>query len=186
MKRRALLSLLLYFAIAYIGGLAIRASGSSLSILTSLSPPLLMVLNAISILAGLPFSIFFDLLLFRMYGVQYFFCWPFVVAAISALQVALLRGLGEEELVAGMLSRRLRISGKLEKVSSLLENRINSSLIILFIRAVPILPFVVGSVAIAALSARLAYVISLSAIGSYFYYLLFYVGFRLGFAADSF
>lgn len=185
MRRSALLFVLFSFAFAYIGGLAIRSMGSGLSVLQVLPPPILLALNALSILAGLPFSILFDLLLFRLYGFRYLIYWPLVVAFASTLQVAFLRTIGEDKFAYFLLSRRVFLSKKIARVEALLEKGLNSLFLALFIRAVPVLPFAAGSIAIAALPLSLGNVFGMSATGSWLYYLLVFVGFRIGFSLDS-
>lgn len=182
MNRNILRYLILYFLVAYLGGLAIRSIGPIASILENITPSFLLALNALSLFAGLPLSILFDLLLFRVYGAFYLAFWPIVVALVTGVHVGLLRIFGERHALKVLMMDHDMIGKKLKGLSTFLGSGLNSVILILFVRAVPVLPFVAGSIAIAALPTRLRCVFLASLAGSYLYYCIVFLGFKFGYS----
>ncbi len=181
-KRNVFFYVLLYFFLAYVFGLILRSFSPVSILLSKLSPPFLLLANIISLILGLPFSLFFDFSLFYLYGLQYLIFWPCLVSLISTFQVFLFRAVGEGRFFKGIwLKDNLMLRGKISKIPWINAQHVNSSLVILFVRSVPILPFAVASLFIAGLPNRLGGVFCLSFIGSLVYYIFIFWGFKLGF-----
>lgn len=139
---------------------------------------MLLILNGILMITGVPLSAVGDLLLLKKIGISYLFYWPFVVAMVSCAQICFFRSRLCRALALPLMQRLQTRS------SAIIRGKTRKSLFILLIRAVPLMPFMLGSFVIAMLpgvSARMVIICSL--IGCYVYYIYFGAGFMLGSSA---
>ena len=141
------------------------------SLLNNIKYKYLIILNIISIFAGLPLSIIFDFILIKLFGLYYvlFFCPALTI--LSVIQVLILRKINFK------FSRRKYFLKKLEnnyllKLSGKFTFR---SFYILIIRSFPILPHILGSYIIASSKIKKKIILINTFFGSVFYYLFLYL-----------
>lgn len=172
---KALIIAVAYFSAAIICGWFLKQQGGLNGILNGLPASLLLLANMALVFTGIPLSGICDLLMLSKLGISYLIYWPFIVAVASLAQVfffrsPLLRFLSEP------IGNRLRHSSRLR-----LPGKNGQTMFVLIIRAVPLMPFLMGSFAIAMLpdvsKTRIAV---FSALGCYVYYAYFGAGFLLG------
>lgn len=162
-----------YLVFAYICGIILKASPDFQGHISNLPGKQLALINAVLIATGIPASAIIDILLINKLGLNYIAIWPLIVGIISAAQVNLIRN-----------NRQLFFHQKLETKSyanlfALACQR--PRVTVLFIRSIPITPFIVGSLLIAKVSfCRAREVLFFSSLGSYIYYLFFGLSFLIG------
>ena len=131
----------------------------------------LMALNIISIFLGLPFSIVFDFILIKIFGLYYVFLFSPALTILSVFQVFILRKI------------KLKVSGNIlflkkpekNKLYNLLERVTFRSSYILIIRSFPILPHVLGSYIIASSKIKKNVILINTFLGSFFYYVFLFL-----------
>lgn len=169
---------LAYFMAALLGGWILKRQVLVTTALTKLPAYLLLLLNGILVLSGVPLSAVGDLLLLKKLGVAYLYFWPFYVALASCAQIYFFRSsyCGAWALP---LTQRLQL-----RSASILQGKTRQSMFVLMIRAVPLMPFMLGSFVIAMLPGVSGKVIlGFSMLGCYLYYGYFGAGFILGSSA---
>ena len=134
----------------------------------------LIALNIISIFLGLPFSIIFDFILIKIFGLYYVFLFSPALTTVSVLQVFILRKI------------KLKVSSKIlllkkpekNKLYKFFKNVTFKSFYILIIRSFPIIPHVLGSYIISSTKIKYKVILLNTFLGSIFYYLflLFIIG----------
>ena len=131
----------------------------------------LIVLNLISIFLGLPFSIIFDFILIKLFGLNYILFFSPALTALSVIQVLILRKINFK------FSRSISFYKKLENNNfvKLFENFTFKSSYILIIRSFPILPHVLGSYIIASSKIKKIFFLINTFLGSIFYYIFLYL-----------
>jgi len=140
------------------------------SILKNIQYKYLIALNIVSIFLGLPFSIIFDFILVKFYGLYYVFFFSPLLTILSVIQVLILR-----KIKFKFSSNRLFLK-KPDKnnIYKLFEKVSLKPLYILIIRSFPILPHVLGSYIIASSKIKKEVILLNTFIGSFFYYIFLY------------
>ena len=131
----------------------------------------LIVLNLISIFFGLPFSIIFDFILIKIFGLNYVLFFSPALTILSVIQVLILRKI------------KLKFSGNIfffkkpekNNLYKLFENITFRPFYILIIRSFPILPHVLGSYIIASSKIKKKVILINTFLGSFFYYFSLYL-----------
>ncbi|MBW3073529.1 hypothetical protein CU313_06555 [Prochlorococcus marinus str. MU1404] len=141
------------------------------SILNNIQYKYLIALNIVSIFLGLPFSIIFDFILVKFYGLYYVFFFSPVLTILSVIQVLILR-----KIKFKFSSKRLFLK-KPEKnnIYKFFENVSLKPLYILIIRSFPILPHVLGSYIIASSKIKKEVILVNTFLGSFFYYIFLFL-----------
>ena len=132
----------------------------------------LIALNIFSIFLGLPFSIIFDFVLIKLFGLSYVLFFSPTLTILSVIQVFILRKI------------KLKFSGNLlffmknpEKsyIYKFFRNITFRPYYILIIRSFPIIPHVLGSYIIASSKVRGKTILINTFLGSFFYYVFLYL-----------
>ncbi len=131
----------------------------------------LIVLNIISIFLGLPFTIIFDFILIKLFGLYYILFFAPALTILSVIQVLILRKINFK------FSRNILFFKKPEKnnLYKFFDNISFRSFYILIIRSFPILPHVLGSYIIASSRIKKKVIIINTFLGSFFYYVFLYL-----------
>jgi len=140
-------------------------------LLNNIQHKYLIVLNLISIFLGLPLSIIFDVMLIKLFGLNYILFFSPALTTLSVIQVLILRKINLK------LSRIIFFYKKLENnyFLKLFENLTFKSSYILIIRSFPILPHVLGSYIIASSKIKKKFIFIYTFLGSFFYYIFLYL-----------
>jgi hypothetical protein len=172
---RALSLVLAYFMAALVGGWLLKLNVFFVMTLAKLPVLVLLLLNMIFVLSGVPLSAVGDLMLLEKLGVAYLLTWPFFVAMASCAQIFFFRSPyfhTWSSPIANHLQRRYKF---------IMQQQARQALFILLIRSVPLMPFMLGSLVIATLpSVSKSTIIGLSLLGIYIYYAYFGAGFFFG------
>ena len=157
------------YLLVYFLALLLRYNYDVESFLINIQYKYLIFLNIISIFFGLPLSIFFDVILVKLFGLYYVLFFSPVLTILSVAQVIILKK---------MNLKFSRISFLLKKpenyFSKLFENITFRSFYILIIRSFPILPHVLGSYIIASSNIKKRFILLNTFLGSFFYYISLY------------
>ena len=131
----------------------------------------LIALNIISIFLGLPFSIIFDFILIKIFGLNYVLFFSPALTVWSLIQVHILRK------IKFKFSRNKLFLKKPEKnnLYKLFESITFKPFYILVIRSFPILPHVLGSYIIASSKIKKKVILINTFFGSFFYYVFLYL-----------
>ena len=167
-----------YFTAALIGGWLLKRNIVLATTLAKLPALLLILMNMIFVFSGIPLSAVVDLLLLRQVGIGYVFFWPFVVAMASCAQIFFFRS-------PYCRTWSLPLSQRLQRRSKVvMAGKSGQAFFVLLIRAVPLMPFMLGSFIIAMLpSVSNAKILIFSILGCYLYYAYFAAGFFFGASA---
>ena len=140
------------------------------SLLNNFQYRYLIFLNIVSIFLGLPFSIIFDLILIKLFGLYYVLFFPPTLTILSVTQVLILRKINFK------FSKTI-FCRKLEKnyFFKLFENVNFRPFYILIIRSFPILPHFLGSYIIASSDIKKKIIFVNTFIGSVFYYIFLFL-----------
>ena len=131
----------------------------------------LIALNIISIFLGLPFSIIFDFILIKLFGLNYILFFTPTLTILSVIQVLILRK------IKFKFSRKILFLKNPEKnnLYKFFDNITFKSFYILIIRSFPILPHVLGSYIIASSKIKKKVILINTFFGSFFYYVFLYL-----------
>jgi len=175
---RALSLVAIYFTAALIGGWLLKRNVVLAATLAKLPALLLLLINTIFVFSGVPLSAVVDLLLLRQVGVSYILFWPFLVAMASCAQIYFFRS-------PFCRTWSLPLSQRLQRRSRVvMAGTSGQAFFVLLIRAVPLMPFMLGSFIISMLpSVSNAKIVILSILGCYLYYAYFAAGFFFGASA---
>ena len=175
---RALSLFATYFMIALLGGWILKRHLFFTLTLAKLPVLLLLVANMIFVLSGIPLTAVGDLLLLKQVGIPYLIYWPFFVAMASCAQIYFFRSPFCKSW-ASPLAERLR-----RRSNMVINGSTGQASFVLLIRAVPLMPFMLGSFVIAMLSGvSKTTIIGFSILGCYIYYAYFGAGFFFGVAS---
>lgn len=164
-----------YFMVALLGGWILKRHLFLTLALAKLPVLLLLVVNMIFVLSGIPLTAVGDLLLLQKVGLPYLFYWPFFVAIASFAQIYFFRSPFFKSW-ASPFADRLRHRSKM-----VMNRSSGQAFFVLLIRAVPLMPFMLGSFVIAMLSGvSKARIFGFSILGCYLYYAYFGAGFYFG------
>ena len=141
------------------------------SLLNNIQYKYLIVFNLISIFLGLPFSIIFDFMLIKIFGLNYILFFSPALTILSVIQVLILRKINLK------LNKVTFFFKKPEKnyLLKFFENFTFRSFYILIIRSFPILPHILGSYIIASSKIKKKIILINTFLGSVFYYIFLYL-----------
>ena len=141
------------------------------SLLSNIQYRYLIALNIISIFLGLPFSIIFDFILIKIFGLYYILFFSSALTILSVIQVLILRK------IKSRFSRNILFFRKKEKnnMDIFFANVTFRSFYILIIRSFPILPHVLGSYIIASSKIKKKGILIYTFLGSLFYYVFLFL-----------
>ena len=130
----------------------------------------LIAFNIISIFLGLPFSIIFDFILVKLFGLHYVLFFSPALTIISFFQVLILRK------IKFRFSRAILFLQRQEKnnLYKFFKNITFKPSYILIIRSFPIIPHVLGSYIIATSKIKKKIIFINTFLGSFFYYAFLY------------
>ena len=131
----------------------------------------LITLNMISIFFGLPFSIIFDFVLIKLFGLYYILFFSPALTIISVFQVLILRKMKFKFSKNIFFLERKKINN----LYKFFENMTFKSSFILIIRSFPIMPHVLGSYFIASSKIKKKIILFNTFLGSFFYYIFLYL-----------
>ena len=159
------------YLVIYFLALIFRYNYDIESLLINIQYKYLIVLNIISIFLGLPFSIIFDFILIKLFGLYYVLFFSPTLTILSLIQVLILRKIDFK------ISRILLFIKKPEKnyFLKLFGSITFKSFYILIIRSFPILPHILGSYIIASSKIKKSTILFNTFLGSYFYYIFLYL-----------
>ena len=175
---RALSLVAAYFTAALLGGWLLKRNVVLAATLAKLPVLLLLLVNIIFVSSGVPLSALADLLLLRKVGLTYIFFWPFFVALVSCAQIVFFRSPMCRSWSVPLSQRLLRRS------KAVMPGRSGQAFFVLLIRAVPLMPFLLGSFIISIMpSVSNGKIVAFSVLGCYVYYAYFAAGFFFGSSA---
>ena len=127
-------------------------------------------MNVVSIFLGLPFSIIFDFILIKLFGLYYVLFFAPSLTILSVVQVLILRK------IKFKFSRNILFLKGTEKnnLYKFLEKITFKSSYILIIRSFPIIPHILGSYIIASSKIRKEVILINTFLGSFFYYIFLF------------
>jgi hypothetical protein len=141
------------------------------SIFNNIQYKYLIALNMVSIFLGLPFSIIFDFILLKIFGLNYVLLFSPALTILSVIQVLILRN------IKFKFSRNILFlkKPKNNNLYKFFDNITFRSFYILIIRSFPILPHVLGSYIIASSKIKKRVILINTFFGSFFYYFLLFL-----------
>ena len=159
------------YLVVYFLALILRYNYDLESLLNNIQYKYLIVFNLISIFLGLPFSIIFDFMLIKLFGLNYVLFFSPALTILSVIQVLILRRINFK------FPRGIFFYKKLENnyFFKLYQNLIFKSSYILIIRSFPILPHILGSYIIASSKIKKKVILINTFLGSVFYYSFLYL-----------
>ena len=159
------------YLVIYFLALIFKYSYNVEALLNNIQYKYLIALNMASIFLGLPFSIIFDFILIKLFGLSYVLFFSPALTILSVIQVFILRK------IKFKFSRNIFLLKKPEKnnIFKFFENVTFRSFYILIIRSFPILPHVLGSYIIASSKIKKNIIILNTFLGSLFYYILLFI-----------
>ena len=162
--------LIIYFGI-YLSALFLRLNYDIESLFINFEYKFLVLINIVSVSFGLPLSIVLDFILIKIFGLLYILLFAPVQTLISLIQVIFIRKANLNNSVKSFLRKKFRNN----KMYSKFENITIKPIYIFLIRAIPLLPFLLGSYFIARSPNKKKIVLIYSLIGAYFYYFSFFI-----------
>ena len=165
------LKVLFTYLLVYFLALVFRYNYDFESLIKNFQYKYLIILNIFSIFLGLPFSIIFDFLLIKLFGLYYILLFTPALTIISVTQVIILRKINFK------ISRSIYFFKKPEKNYSLklFENVTFKPFYIFIIRSFPILPHFLGSYIIASSKIKKKTILINTFFGSLLYYILMFL-----------
>ena len=159
------------YLVVYFFALIFKYTYDLESLFNNIQYKYLIALNIISIFLGLPFSIIFDFILIKIFGLNYILFFSPALTILSVIQVLILRK------IKFKVSRNILFLKKSEKnnLYKFFENITFRSFYILILRSFPILPHVLGSYIIASSKIRKKVILIYTFWGSFFYYVFLYL-----------
>ena len=159
------------YLVVYFLALILRYNYDLESLLNNIQYKYLIVFNLISIFLGLPFSIIFDFILIKLFGLNYVLFFSPALTILSVIQVLILRRINFK------FSKGIFFYKKLENNYFLkyFEKLTLRSSYILVIRSFPILPHILGSFIIASSKIKKKVILINTLLGSLFYYIFLYL-----------
>lgn len=159
------------YLLVYFLALLFRYNYDIESLLNNIEYKYLIVLNIFSIFFGLPFSIIFDFLLIKLFGLYYVLFFTPALTILSIIQVIFFRKINFK------ISRSIILFKKLEKnyFLKLFETVTFKPTYVLIIRSFPILPHFLGSYIIASSKIKKKIILINTFLGSLFYYFILFL-----------
>ena len=168
--KRIIFKIFLTYLVVYFLALIFKYTYDFESLLENIQYKYLVALNAISIFLGLPFSIIFDFILIKLFGLYYVLFFSPALTILSVIQVFILRKIKFK--FPGNLFLRKPLKNNLYKFFSNITFR---SFYILIIRSFPILPHILGSYIIASSKIKKRVILINTFLGSFFYYIFLFL-----------
>ena len=159
------------YLVLYLLALLFRYNNDFESLLNNIQYRYLIVLNIISIFLGLPFSIIFDFILIKLFGLYYVLFFSPTLTILSFIQVLILRKINLKLIKRSSYFRKMENNYLLK----LLEKLTFRSFYIIIIRTFPIIPHILGSYIIASSSIKKKIILINTFLGSVFYYFLMHL-----------
>ena len=162
---------LFIYLVVYFLALIFRYNYDIQTLLNNVHYKYLIFLNIISISLGLPFSIIFDFILIKFFGLYYVLFFSPVVTFLGLVQVFILRKINFQ------FSRSILFlkNPKNTYLYKFFEKVNFKSSYILILRTFPILPFFLSSYFIASSKSKKKIIFINSFFGSFFYYIFLYL-----------
>ena len=159
------------YLVVYLLALILKYNYDLEFLLNNIQYKYLIVFNLISIFLGLPFSIIFDFMLIKLFGLNYALFFSPVLTILSLTQVLILKN------IKNKFSKSILFLGKPKKnyLYKFFVNITFRSFYILIIRAFPILPHVLGSYIIASSKTKNYIILINTFFGSLFYYVFLFL-----------
>ena len=159
------------YSVVYLLALILKYNYDLEFLLNNIQYKYLIVLNLISIFFGLPFSIVFDVILIKLFGLHYILFFSPALTILSVIQVLILRKINF------IFSRDIYFYKKLKNnyFLKLFENVSFRSSYIVIIRSFPILPHILGSYIIASTNIKKKIIFLYTFLGSFFYYIFLFL-----------
>ncbi len=169
--KSAIFKIFLTYLAVYFFALFFKYTYDIESLFNNVQYKYLIALNIISIFLGLPLSIIFDIVLIKIFGLNYVLFFSPALTILSVIQVLILRK------IKFKFSRNILFLKKPEKnkLYKFFEKITFRSFYILIIRSFPILPHVLGSYIIASSKIKNKVILMNTFFGSFSYYLFLYL-----------
>ncbi len=169
--KSVIFKIFLTYLVVYFLALIFKYTYDIESLLNNIQYKYLITFNIISIFLGLPFSIVFDFILIKVFGLYYVLFFFPILTTLSLIQVLILRK------IKFKFSGKIFFFKKSEKnnVYRFFENVTFRSFYILILRSFPILPHVLGSYIIASSKIKKRFILINTLLGSFFYYIFLYL-----------
>ena len=170
--KSAIFKIFIFYIIIYLFALFLRYSNVFENFIIDIEYRYLALINIISIFLGLPFSIAFDFILIKFFGLIYIIFFAPILTILGFAQIILIRKTNLR------FSRNILFIKNIRnhRLKHIFENITFKPIFILIIRTFPILPFSLGSYFIATSHINKRLIILYSLFGAYFYYFsLFFI-----------
>jgi len=169
--KSAIFKIFFIYLVVYFCALIFKYTYDIETIFNDIQYKYLIALNMVSIFLGLPFSIVFDFILIKSFGLNYVLFFSPALTILSVIQVLILRK------IKFKFSKNILFFIKTEKnnLYKIFKNITFRSFYILIIRSFPILPHVLGSYIIASSKIKKKFIITNTFLGSFFYYFSLYL-----------
>ena len=161
---------ILYLGI-YLSSLYLRFNYDLESFFINIEYKFLILINVFSIILGLPFSIIFDFILIKVFGLVYILLFAPIQTSLGLIQIIFLRKTNLNFTKKNIMIKNL----KKNKLYNIFKNINFKPIYIFIIRAFPILPFLLSSYFIAVSSNKKKTILINSLIGAYFYYFSLFI-----------
>tara|TARA_Y100000991_G_C21847920_1_gene295337 strand:- start:122 stop:670 length:549 start_codon:yes stop_codon:yes gene_type:complete len=159
------------YLLIYLFAILFRYNYDIESLLNSIQYKYLIVFNILSIFLGLPFSIIFDFILIKFFGLYYVLFFSPALTILSVIQVMILRKINIKFFRSVFFFKK----AKKDYFFKLFENVAFRSFYVLVIRAFPILPHILGSYIIASSKIKKRVIVINTFLGSLFYYIFLFL-----------
>ena len=169
--KSVIFKVILTYLMVYFLALVFKYTYDIESLLNNIQYKYLIALNMISIFFGLPFSIIFDFILIKFFGLYYVLYFSPALTILSVIQVLILRKIKLQFSLNILFLKNPRKNF----FYKFFENVNFYPLYILIIRSFPILPHVLGSYIIASSKIRKRIILFNTLLGSLFYYLILFL-----------
>ena len=166
-----ILKVFIFYLGIYLSALFLRFNYDLESFFINTEYRFLILINIFSIFLGLPFSILFDFILIKVFGLFYILLFAPIQTFLGLIQVIFLRKINLNFTKKNFLIKNI----KKNKVYNLFENINFKPIYIFVIRAFPILPFLLGSYFIAVSNNNKKIILINSLIGAYIYYFTLFI-----------
>ena len=169
--KSAIFKIIFTYLVVYFLALIFKYNYDLESIFNNIQYKYLIALNMVSIFLGLPFSIIFDFILLKIFGLNYVLLFSPALTILSVIQVLILRK------IKFKFSRNILFLKNPEKnnLYRFFDNITFKSFYILIIRSFPILPHVLGSYIIASSKIKKKVILINTLFGSFFYYFFLFL-----------
>ena len=169
--KSVIFKIFLTYLVVYFLALIFKYTYDIESLFNNVQYKYLIAFNIISIFLGLPFSMVFDFLLIKLFGIYYILFFSPTLTILSVIQVLILRK------IKFKFSKNILFLKKPEdnNMYKFFKNVTFRSFYILIIRSFPILPHVLGSYIIASTKIRKKIIFLNTFLGSLFYYIFLFL-----------